>query len=77
MNSLGQSEIQKKRVGWSGLRRRGYKLIKEGLREGKGELGLSRGKGGVLLEKERTAGPLDASRPGLGRELKPGVWRHP
>lgn len=31
----------------------------------------------MLLEKERTAESLAASRPGLGRELKPGVWRHP
>lgn len=65
---LGTKWSPEERVGWSGLRRRGYKPIKESLQEGNGELELSRGKGGVLLEKERTAGPLAASRPGLGRE---------
>lgn len=47
---------------------RGLKADQGRSPDGNGELGLSRGKGRVLLEKQRTAGTLATSRPGLGRE---------
>lgn len=51
MSHCGKSEAQNERIEQSDLKSRAHKATQRGLPEGDWEAGLSRVKGGVLLEK--------------------------